>query len=302
MTASGGTPIEEVLVLGAGSVGREIALVCALHGYRTTVCDVSREALQAAKARIEIQAAALAGRLVQASPRAVVGRIYYTRELEEAVASADLVSESVPENLALKRALFARIGDLAPPQTIFTTNSSTLLPSAIADATGRPDRFLALHFHKPVWAAPLADVMAHPGTRSEVVDTVVAFARSIGQRPLVLAKESPSYVFNAMMEAYNAAAFTLWIGEVASFEDIDRAWMIVQHAAHGPFGAMDAIGLDTMHDIARHRAETLGDAGAGLVAERLRRDFLERGRLGVKTGEGFYHYPSPAYEAEGFLG
>jgi 3-hydroxybutyryl-CoA dehydrogenase len=295
------TPIEEVLVLGAGGIGHEVALQCAMFGYRTTLCDISRDALQAAKAMIEMRAAALAGRYVPGRPRAIVGRIYFTLELEEAVASADLVSECAPENLELKRGLFARIGALAPPQTIFTTNSSTLVPSQMADATGRPDRFLALHFHKPLWVASLADVMPHPGTRPEVVETVVGFARSLRQRPLLLAKESPSYVFNAMMEAYNAAAFALWINEVASFEDIDRAWMIVQGAKHGPFGAMDAIGLDTMHDIARHRADTRNDVGAGIVAERLQRQFLDRGLLGVKTGRGFYGYPNPAFAAPEFL-
>ena len=134
---------------------------------------------------------------------------------DAAAAEADLVSESVPEDPALKGRVFAELHALCPPRTIFTTNTSTLLPSMFAAATGRPDRFLALHFHLPVWDANVADVMAHPGTAPEVVETVTGFARRIGQIPILSAKEQPGYVFNTMLNALLGAALELAAGGVA---------------------------------------------------------------------------------------
>jgi 3-hydroxybutyryl-CoA dehydrogenase len=291
--------IEEVLVLGAGSIGREIALQCAMCGYRATLHDISREALHEARARIMIHARALSGTYVDDPPQAIIQRIYFTLDLEEAMAAADLVSECAPEDPGVKRRLFARIAPLAPPHTIFTTNTSSLTPSALADATGRPERFLALHFHKPVWVASIADVMPHPGTRADVIATAAAFARSLRQRTIVLAKETPGYVFNAMLQAYTGAALLLWAHEVASFEDIDRAWMIAESAARGPFAVMDAIGLDVVHDTIRCQAA--GAPHSVMLAARLKAEFIDHGRLGVKTGEGFYRYPDPAFGEADFL-
>ncbi len=293
--------IEEVLVLGAGSIGREIALQCAMCGYRATLYDVSREALHAARATIEIQARALSGSYVADPAQAIVERLYFTLDLEEAVASADLVSECAPEDPDVKRRLFARIAPLAPPATIFTTNSSSLVPSMLAQSTGRPDRFLSLHFHKPVWVASVADVMPHSGTRPDIVSDVAAFARSLRQKTIVLTKESPGYVFNAMLQAYTGAALSLWMREVASFEDIDRAWMIAEGSVQGPFGVMDAIGLDVVYDTIRCQAEAQNHEESAILARRLKADFIDRGRLGVKTGAGFYSYPNPAFGEADFL-
>ncbi|HEY2710734.1 MAG TPA: 3-hydroxyacyl-CoA dehydrogenase NAD-binding domain-containing protein [Caulobacteraceae bacterium] len=293
--------IEEVLVVGAGSVGREIALQCAMCGYRVTVCDISREVLHEARAVIEMHARTLSPAYVPEPAAAILGRIYYTLDLEEALATADIVSESAPEDVVVKRALFARMGALAPPHTIFTTNSSSLTPSMIADATGRPDQFLALHFHKTVWVSNLVDVMPHPGTRPETIEAVTAFARSIRQTPILMAKERPSYVFNAMLEAYNGAALLLWHQGFVGFEDIDRAWMIAQCMDHGPFGGMDMIGIDTLYDVVRIHADA-GYVEAPAIAEHLKTEFLDRGLLGLKSGQGFYTYPNPSYRADSFLG
>lgn len=289
--------IEEVLVCGAGAIGREVALQCAMCGYRVTLYDVSRPALKQAKAAIELARNALARTYAPETARVLASRVYYTTAIDEATAGADFVSECIPEDLALKRRLFAELGERAPAHAIFTTNSSSFLPSELADASGRPDRFLALHFHKPVWVASVVDIMPHVGTVRGVVERVTQFARSLRQLPIVLGKESRDYVFNAMLQAYIAAALSLWTREVASFEDIDRTWMIAEGASRGPFGVMDAIGLDTIHDVVRSRPD--GDWGAAVL--RLKRDFLDRGHLGVKSGEGFYRYPNPRYREAGFL-
>jgi 3-hydroxybutyryl-CoA dehydrogenase len=293
--------IEEVLVVGAGVMGREIAVQCAMFGYRVTVYDVSAEALKAGRAIIDIAARNVSGTVVSETPAAITGRIYFTDDLEEAAASADLVSESIPEDAELKGDLFARLNALAPPHTIFTTNSSSLVPSMFAARSGRPDRLLALHFHKTVWISNIVDVMPHAGTNPALVPVVAAFARSIRQIPIVLRQESRGYVFNAMLRGYLSAAFKLWSDGVASIEDIDRAWMVAHQSPIGPFGAMDSIGLDVMGDIMEAWRQEDDSAREQSIIQAFRRDFVERGRLGAKSGRGFYTYPNPAFLDAAFL-
>jgi 3-hydroxybutyryl-CoA dehydrogenase len=168
--------IRHVLVVGAGSMGRQIALGCALHGYEVTVYDVSPEALRAAAEKVRASAAQLVDqqRFTRAQSDAALSRIEFTSKPEHA-ASADLLSESVPEDPELKAKIFAQFNTLCPPRTIFTTNTSTLLPSLFAQATGRPAQFAALHFHN-VWDANLVDIMPHPGTSPETIELLHAFA------------------------------------------------------------------------------------------------------------------------------
>ena len=223
-----------------------------------------------------------------------------TSDLPAAAARADLVSESVPEDPALKGRIFAQLNELCPPRTVFTTNSSTLLPSMFAAATGRPARFAALHFHLPPWDANVVDVMAHSDTAPEIVALLVAFAHRIGQIPIVARHESSGYVFNAMLSALNGAALKLAAEGVADVADIDRAWMGIMKTPIGPFGIMDMIGLETIWTITDFWATTLGDRGLRANADFVR-GYLDRGRQGRKNGHGFYDYPHPAFAADGFL-
>jgi 3-hydroxybutyryl-CoA dehydrogenase len=290
--------INRVLVVGAGTMGGQIALQCAIHGLDVSLYDVSAAALESGLARVRGYA-----RHLIAEGRAdadVLQRLTPTTDLAVAAAAADLVSESVPEDPALKGRVFAQLHSLCPPHTIFTTNTSTLLPSMFAAASGRPERLVALHFHLPVWDANVADVMAHPGTAADVIETVTAFARRIGQIPIVAGRESSGYVFNAMLSALNDAALRLVAGGVAKVADVDRAWMGVMKMPIGPFGIMDAVGLDTVWKITDFWAGATGDpqlrANADLV-----RGYIDRGRLGHKSGGGFYDYPDPAFRRAGFL-
>ena len=212
----------------------------------------------------------------------------------------DLLSEAVPEDPDLKGRVFAEWNAACPPRTIFLTNTSTLLPSQFAKASGRAERLLALHFHLPVWVNNLADVMPHPGTAPKVTDLVVAFARRIGQVPIELRREYNGYVFNSMYSALNRAAITLAQQRVASIEDIDRAWMHVMKARVGPLGALDAVGLDTTWMITDYWARQLDDEQLRANAAFLKA-YVDRGDLGVKTGRGFYTYPDPAYARPGFI-
>lgn len=293
--------IRKVLVVGAGTMGQQVALQCAMHGYDVVAYDSSQSAAEAAAGRTAAYAEQLVdeGRLSRADADAALARISFSCDPEDG-ADADLLNESVPEDPDLKRKVFAQFNEICPPQTIFTTNTSTLAPSTFAEATGRPDRFAALHFHQPTWDANLADVMAHPGTSPQVVEVLTEFARRIGQVPLVLQKEHPEYVVNSILAAINTTALRLWTDGVASVEDIDRAYMIVLKAPSGPFGGLDLVGLDTIWHIARNKA-TSGDPDDQAFADRLKEEFIDQGRLGVKSGRGFYTYPNPAYAEPGFL-
>ena len=287
-----------ILIIGAGTMGGQIALQCAMHDLDVSLYDNSAANLEAGMGRIRGYV-----RFLTAEGRTTAGvldRITPVTDLAAAAATADLVSESVPEDPALKGRVFAELNALCPPQTIFTSNSSTLLPSMFAAASGRPERLLSLHFHMPVWDANVVDVMAHPGTDPEVVDIVTAFARRIGQIPIVARRESSGYVFNAMLVALFGAALRLAAGDVATVEDIDRAWMGIMKTPHGPFAIMDAIGLDTVWKITDYWAGVSGDSQARANADFVRA-YLDRGRTGQKSGSGFYDYPDPAFGRPGFV-
>ena len=283
--------IRRILIVGSGTMGRQIGLQCAMHGYDVTLYDVSESALEAAKVEIKAYAGHLVtwGRLSQQEADAALARIAATSVPDDAAADADLISESVPEDPDLKGRVFAQFNGLCPPHTIFTTNTSDLLPSMYAGATGRPERFAAFHFHQHVWEANVVDIMPHPGTSEETVELLRAFAERIGQIPIVLWKEQPGYVFNTMLNALVGSALTLAVNGVASVEDIDRAWTGVTKMLVGPFGIMDAVGLDLAWHIAESVAKITGDPHAQSQADFLRQ-YVDKGWLGLKSGRGFYTY------------
>ena len=294
--------VRRVLVVGGGTMGQQIALQCATHGYQVVLYDIDPAALETGMGRIRgfADEQVRAGLLDDAGRAAALAAITATTDPVAAAADADLLSESVPEDPALKGRVLGQFGALCPERTVFTTNTSSLLPSMFAAATGRPDRFAALHFHPPVWSNTVADVMPHPGTAPQTTELVLAFARRIGQIPIRLQRESYGYVFNAMYMALNEAAVTLAANGIASVEDVDRAWMGIMHMPIGPFGMLDGVGLDTAFDIADFWARQTGDLQRRVNAD-FYKAYVDRGRLGVKSGEGFYRYPDPAYARPGFV-
>jgi len=294
--------IKNILIIGAGTMGQQIGLQCAVYGYNVTLFDVNPEALAPALARIQdyIDQIIAAGKLSQPAALEALARIKTSSDAAAAAATADLVSESVPEDPELKGRVLGQFNALCPPHTIFTTNTSSLVPSMFAAATGRPAQFAALHFHQIVWESPVTDVMPHPGTAPEVVQLLAAFAQSIGQIPIVLDRENYGYVFNAMLNALNGTALTLATNGVTAIENIDRAWMAVMKTRIGPMGILDVVGLDTAWHITEYWAKALQDTQLRANADFLK-SYLDRGQLGVKSGQGFYHYPNPAYAQPNFL-
>ena len=293
--------IKKVLVVGAGTMGQQIAAQCAVHGFDVVLYDIKQDILDHALMRINKLFAYFVSKnkYTQEEVDGAASRITGTTSLQAAAAKADFVSESVPEDPDLKKKVFSQIHSLCPAHTIFTTNTSTLAPSMFAKETGRPEQLAALHFHD-VRTTNIVDVMAHPGTSEETLRLVIAFAKKIGQLPIVLKKESPGYVFNFLLTALFQAAQTLSANGVASIEEVDRAWMGVMHMPIGPFGLMDGIGIDTLWKAADFWANQSKDGqhkkNAGFL-----KNYVDKGYLGQKSGQGFYTYPKPSYREPGFL-
>ena len=294
-------PFREVGIVGAGFMGAQLALHCAAHGYPVRVTDRSPEALEQMRRahEDELRRRVAAGQLTPDERVAVAGRIHATTDLAAAVAAVDLAIEAVPEQLALKRAVFGQLDRLCPAHAILATNSSALRVSQLEDATGRPDRVLNAHFYPPVWQRPMVELMRGTATSEETVARMRRFARSIGMTPLMVQKESTGFLFNRVWRAVKKEALDLVDDGVASFEDVDRAWMICWGMPIGPFGLMDMIGLDAVLNVERVYHGESGDPAD--APPRLLLDKVERGELGVKTGRGFYAYPEPAFQDPGWL-
>ncbi len=286
--------IKNVLILGSGTMGRQIGALCAMNGYKVTLYDISEEALESGLAGVSqiLDRFHERGRINARAREDALKLISTTTIPSVAAREADIISESLPEDPGLKARIFAEFDKLCPERAIFTTNTSTLIPSMIAKDTGRPEKFIALHFHN-VSTTNVVDVMPHPGTAPDVTRLVEDFAKSLGQVVITLKRENHGYVFNAMLSSLFSSALSIAANGVASVEDIDRAWMGVMHTPIGPFGIMDQVGLSTVYTITRYWAEKTKDPQALANAEFLKK-YVDSGQLGVKTSKGFYEYPSPS--------
>ena len=226
--------VKKVLIIGAGTMGQQIGFQCARHDFDVALYDVAQDVLEKSTARLEKLATEFVagGKLTQEAAASALAKITLTTDAAAAAEDTDLVSESVPEDPDLKARVFAQFDDLCPARTVFTTNTSSLVPSMFAEATGRPAQFLAFHFHD-VRLTHVVDIMPHPGTAPETVALVKAFAEKIDQVAIVLEKENNGYVFNTMLMDWMKSAQSLASRGVAGIEDIDRAWMGVMHAPAG---------------------------------------------------------------------
>ncbi len=294
--------VKKVLVLGAGTMGEQIAVQCAVHGFEVAVYDIKTDALETMTANMKkvLRKLAEGGITDSAGAEAALKRIRTTTDPAEAAKGADILSESIPEDPELKAKVFSQFNELCRPDTIFTSNTSSLVPSMFAEKSGRPSRVIALHFHPPVWLATVVDVMPHPGTDPEVVEITRQFAERIGQVPIVLQKEHPGFVFNSMLMSWIESALSLVTRGICGVEEVDRSWMGVMFAPMGPFGVMDFIGLETCYRVTDYWAKKRGDKKA-LAAAGLLKSYVDRGELGMKTKKGFYTYPDPAYSRPDFL-
>ncbi|WP_177765552.1 3-hydroxyacyl-CoA dehydrogenase [Flavobacterium sp. I3-2] len=295
--------IKNVTVAGSGVLGYQIAFQTAFHGFKVTVYDINDEVLEKAKSKFDTLANAYK-RDLNANDEQLNNtfqNLQYNSNLAEAVKNADLVIEAIPENLASKFSFYKQLANLAPEKTLFATNSSTLLPSMFAQATGRPKKFCALHFANTIWINNTAEIMGHSETSKETFDTIVDFAKAIGMVTLPLHKEQPGYILNSLLVPFLSAATNLLINEVSDIETIDKTWMIATGAPIGPFAILDIVGITTAYNINQMAAQKTNDPLKIKTVEYLKQHFIDQNKLGVATGEGFYKYPNPAYKDKDFL-
>ncbi|HEX7903440.1 MAG TPA: 3-hydroxyacyl-CoA dehydrogenase [Chitinophagaceae bacterium] len=294
--------IQNVTVCGSGVLGGQIAYQTAFRGFKVVLYDIKQELLEKAKEKFhelsEIYKADL--NATQQDVDDAIARISYSISVTEAVKDADLVIEAIPENIQIKKNFYTHLGKVAPANTIFCTNSSTLLPSMLAQETGRPERFLALHFANHIWKKNTAEIMGHPGTDQEIFNTIVEFAKAIGMVALPLNREQVGYILNSLLIPFLFAGMDLYYKGVADPYTIDKTWMIAGKSSIGPFGTLDLIGFQTVYNIAMNEASA-GNEQAGEWSMLLKENFIDKGKLGISTGEGFYTYPNPAYENPEFV-
>ncbi|WP_305296940.1 3-hydroxyacyl-CoA dehydrogenase [Parvibacter caecicola] len=309
--------IKSVVVAGGGVLGSQIALQSAYKGFNVSMWLRSEASVERARPKLErlrgiykqtLQAmktdpAAYCRGLADSPDTpadqidALIAKVdeaadsirFFTSE-QEAFSDADLVIEAIAEVIGEKEAFYGSIRDLLPQQAILCTNSSTLLPSAMMEFTGRPDRFLALHFANNIWKNNTAEVMGTAKTSPESYQAVVDFARAIGMIPLELKKEQPGYLLNSMLVPFLNAAEALLANDVADVETIDKAWMLGTGAPLGPFRILDIVGLTTAYNIvaASPAAQEPGSTAARIAA--LLKAKIDEGKTGINAGEGFYRY------------
>jgi 3-hydroxyacyl-CoA dehydrogenase len=294
---------KHITVAGSGVLGSQIAYQTAYKGFYVNLYDISDEVLGHAKERLTKLKDNYKEDLgaTQQTGDDAFNRVSFYTDLAQAVADADLVIEAIPEVAQIKTNFYKALRTVAPERTIFATNSSTLLPSQFAEATGRPEKFLALHFANSIWRNTTAEVMKHPGTDQKVFQDVIEFAKTIGMVALPLYKEQPGYILNSLLIPLLEAAQILLLNGVADMETIDKTWMLATGAPEGPFAILDTVGITTAYNIVVAKANATGNPEFEKLANLLKAKYLDKGKLGRATGKGFYTYPDPSFASPNFL-
>lgn len=289
--------IHKFLILGSGTLGLRVGLQAAISGFDVCIYDLNDEILTSSKVIQSklLKSLAREGKIQQKAIDDIISRLSYTTDPGLAASSADFVSESVTEYVAIKQKVWNQFGELCPSHTVFTTNTSFLLPSMFANHSGRPDRFCAFHFHD-VFVANVVDIMPHPGTEQWVIDLLFEMGKKLNQTPVLIKKESPGYLFNHILMHILTSAGSLLSNDIGTIHDIDRSWMGNFNTPVGPFGMLDQIGLDTAWHVSKNN-----DTPNSQEFARLLKKYIDQGKLGIKTGEGFYSYPNPEYQKAGFV-
>jgi 3-hydroxybutyryl-CoA dehydrogenase len=292
--------IRRVAIVGAGTMGAQIGALAAFAGHEVAIYDAVPEALPRAIERIERQILpeiARAG-FVTGEIDAARANLRVDDSLAGAVDGVDLVIEAVKEDLEVKRAVFAELSRLAP-NAILATNSSSIPSSPLADVVERPERLLNMHFFAPIWVRTMLELMSCGQTADETIASVDAFGRSLGLVVARVRAESKGFIINRIWRAVKRESLRVVDEGVAEPADIDRLWMLFFQTKYAPFGIMDMVGLDVVRDIEwSYQRETLDPTD--VPSARLR-EMIESGKLGEKSGEGFYRHPNPAYLQTDFL-
>lgn len=312
--------MKKIVVAGGGVLGSQIAFQAAYCGFDVTIwlrsegsigrtqpkLDHLKEVYQQTIAQMatpEGQTPANWARGIadyetfdQAACLAKVESAYTGLKLEldlgKAVADADLIIESMAENADEKIAFYKKLAPLLPEKTVIVTNSSTLLPSKFAKYTGRPEKYLSLHFANSIWKNNTAEVMAQAKTDSRYFDEIVAFAQEIRMIPLPVRKEKSGYLLNSMLVPLFFSGMDLYVNGISDPESIDKAWTLGTGAPKGPFQILDTVGLNTAYNIVQMYVKLPSFLAPynfkGM--EKMLKKYIDEGKLGMSAGEGFYKY------------
>ena len=278
-------------VIGAGTMGHGIAYIAAASGCRVTLVDAQPAVLAQGRARIEaaFDKAIERGKSTDAARRDALGRLATAADIASAVKEADVVVEAVPENLDLKRRIFTDVEAHAPASAIFATNTSSLSITKIAESVRDRGRVIGMHFFNPVPVMKLVEIVRGADTRPETVDLVRALAESFGKTPIIV-NDTPGFATSRLGVVLGLEAIRMLEQGVASAADIDRALELGYNHPMGPLRLTDLVGLDVRLAIADHLHSTLG--AATYEAPALLRRLVSEGKLGKKTGQGFYSWES----------
>ena len=287
------TRIERVTVLGAGVMGHGIAQVAAMAGHRVTLHDPDAAAAERGLARIRanLDKGVSLGKVREEERAEAIDRISPAPSLAAACARAELVVEAAPERMELKRSLFREVEAAASPSALLATNTSSLSIDAIAEVLAEPGRFLGLHFFNPVHLMALVEVVRGSRTDAAVLDAGVAFARGLGKEPIVV-RDAPGFASSRLGVALGLEAMRMVEEGVAEPAAIDKAMVLGYRHPMGPLRLTDLVGLDVRLAIAEYLHEKLG--GERYRPPAILRRMVEEGKLGRKTGEGFYRWDKGA--------
>jgi 3-hydroxybutyryl-CoA dehydrogenase len=277
-----------VTIMGAGTVGSQLAYQCALGGLRVRLCSRSQATLDrgVANATRLLQRRVEKDLLTAADCEAALGRVAPTTSLEEAAGDAEIVVEAVAEVLETKHDIFKRLDAAAPAGAILASTSSTIGISKLAHVTHRPDKCINAHFFNPVLLMDLVEVVRGPHTSDETVEQTMAFARQVGRHPVLVQRESYGFIVNRVIFTAIREALRLYDEGAATPEDIDDACVRGLNWPMGPIKLADFIGLDVIHDAWLLGEEEMHDS-AWTPTPALQEN-LKQGHLGMKTGEGFF--------------
>ena len=281
------TDIRTVAVIGAGTMGHGIAQAAAQAGCAVRLADALPGAAGRGLERIRknLDGAVERAKLTAEGREAVLSRLVVAADARQAAAGADAIIEAVPEQLALKQALFRDLEGVVRPDAVFASNTSSIAIAAIAQAARYPARVVGMHFFNPVHLMKLVEVVVHPGTSEATQEAVLALARAMGKEPIVV-RDSPGFASSRLGLALGLEAIRMLEAGVASAEDIDKAMTLGYNHPMGPLRLTDLVGLDVRLAIAEYLHGTLGTAVFEPPA--LLRRLVAEGKLGRKAGHGFY--------------
>ncbi len=282
--------VKNITVVGAGQMGHQIAMLCALGGFETTLHDMQEKALDQAQEKLRgiMDKWAAKGKLPSEQIEAAFSRLRCTSDFGEAVKSADFIIEAVVEKLEVKREVFSMLEEMAPPHAIFATNSSTIVNSLLANAADRPEKTVNMHFFFPPLVMDCVEVVMSSRTSEETAETAMEVCNAINRTAVLLKKEISGFVANRILGALQREAVQLYEQGIADYKDIDIICRKALNHPIGPFELMDLSGIDVGYYVMEQRYAETGDPldkpAACIEAK------VKEGHLGRKTGKGWYEY------------